>query len=498
MTQRHLILDLAQQSKLLTARRQRNILLVLFSFLLLLVIVFCTFGPSPLLAVALIASLAVAVSGFIQPRLALFLVFTAAGLPRLLVPLPGHTMRLLEPLLFLCLLIILIERPFMRLRLPHRLALLYLAIAVISFIHVPDISTSIYIDGADKRLYTVLLLFIAFFCGTALVEYIKDASSFLAAVLISNIPLYLIGAAQAIGLQVPAFLEASGAQDPQLSQGRLWGPFDGAATFGLYLTNLFAVALACWLLGTHRRDRIIGAVMTIATSLEILGSGTRSAALAISLLVIFALVLTRRFKLLVGSVMLAGAAGVVFFNKIMALFAHPETSTTNRIFLAQEAIRLIASNPWIGIGLTQFRIYYARLITSQAARLNENGISVHNQYLEWAMESGIAWLLVAVALLLSIFFSCWIAYSIAKRRQRILLLAAMLGVLANIVIAFVDVPLDKTEATVFLFLLAGLALGYVERIRWESPHSRQITGSTLDEYRECWFTNPNIEGKSCV
>jgi len=53
----------------------------------------------------------------------------------------------------------------------------------------------------------------------------------------------------------------------------------------------------------------------------------------------------------------------------------------------------------------------------------------------------------------------------------------MLGVLANILIAFVDVPLDKTEATVFLFLLAGLALGYVERIRWGSPHSRQITGT---------------------
>ncbi len=452
-------------------------LLVLFSFLLLLVIVCCTFGPSPLLAVALIAALTVAISGFIQPRLALFLVFTAAGLPRLLVPLPYHTMRLLEPLLFLCLLIILIQRPFLQLRLPHRLALLYLAIAIISFIHVPDISTSIYIEGADKRLYTVLLIVIAFFCGATLAEHIKDASSFLVAVLISNIPLYLIGAAQAIGLHVPAFLQASGAQDPKLSEGRLWGPSDGAATFGLYLTNLFAVALACWLLGTRRRDRIIGAIMTIATSLEILGSGTRSAALAISLLLIFALVLTRRFKLLVGSLMLAGVGGAVFFNKIMSLLAHPETSATNRIFLAQEALRLIASHPWIGIGMTQFRIYYDRLFISQAARLNENGISVHNQYLEWAMESGIAWLLVGVALLLSIFFSCWIAYRIAKHRQRILLLATMLGVLANIVIAFVDVPLDKTEATVFLFLLAGLALGYAERIRWGSPHSRQITGT---------------------
>ena len=199
MAQRHLILDLTQQSKLLTARGQRNMLLVLFSFLLLLVIVCCTFGPSPLLPVALVAALTVAISGFIQPRLALFLVFTAAGLPRLLVPLPYHTMRLLEPLLFLCLLIILIQRPFLRLRLPHRLALLYLAIAIISFIHVPDISTSIYIDGADKRLYTVLLIVIAFFCGATLAEYIKDASSFLVAVLISNIPLYLIGAAQAIG-----------------------------------------------------------------------------------------------------------------------------------------------------------------------------------------------------------------------------------------------------------------------------------------------------------
>src|SRR5437660_479309 len=136
--------------------------------------------------------------------------------------------------------------------------------------------------------------------------------------------------------------------------------------------------------------------------------------------------------------------------------SHSVTTYTNLIFLAHVAHRLIAYHPWLGIGMTQFRIYYDRLFISQAAKLNENGISVHNQYLEWAMESGIAWLLVGVALLLSIFFSCWIAYSIAKHRQRVLLLATMLGVLANIVIALVDVPLHKTEATVFLFLLAGL------------------------------------------
>ena len=460
------VFDFAGQSELPAQRGLQAALYVVFGILLLLVAVLSVF-TSPLLPVALVAALMVAVSGIIYPPFALFLIFMGAGLPSLLLSIPGHTMRPIEPAIFLCLLIVLVRRPFFRLRLPHRLALLFLVFTLISFIHVPDISTSVDTYAADKRLFGVLLACLAFFCGTALIGYVKNISAFLVAVLLSNIPVYLIALAQAIHLHVPTLWQAPGAQDPKFSDGRLWGPYPGAATFGLYLTNLFAVALACWILGNSRRDRVIGAIMTVATLLILLGTGTRSATTAAVVLLLFTLVLTRRYKLLVGLTVLSCIVAGVFFDKILTKFAHPLASTTNRLFLWGEALKLVRANPWVGIGMEQFHVYYERLIISQADRLNSHGISVHNQYLELAMESGILHLIVTVSLLLSILACCWFAYRSVQQEQRVLFLAAILAVLATMMIGLLDVPLDKAEETVFLFLLTGLAVGYAERIRRE-------------------------------
>src|SRR5260370_17195759 len=87
------------------------------------------------------------------------------------------------------------------------------------------------------------------------------------------------------------------------------------------------------------------------------------------------------------------------------------------------------------------------------------------------MESGVIWFIVGALFLLSITYSCWKAYRIAQRRQQIILLATILALAANIVTGFADVPLDKVEAGTFLFLLAGLALGYAEHIRCKTSRS---------------------------
>src|SRR6266487_105820 len=442
--------------------RKQRVLFIIFGVLLLLVILGCTVGPSPVIAVALIIGLAVCIGAIWKPRLALHVVFIGAGLPSLLLPLPGHNMRPVEAGLWLCLLVIILWRPQLRLRLPHLLALLFLAIAFISFIHVPEFSTGVNAYTADKRFYEVLLIVLAFFCGTFLIKHIKDGSSFLVAVLLSNIPLYLIVLAQAMRFHLPSMLVLS---DPAQSEGRLPGPFGGAVGFGMYLINLFAVALACWLLSERRRDRITGACMTIATSLAIVGSGTRSVAIAACVAVIVSFTLTRRFKSLLVVLALASVTIAAFSNKILPLFTHDPTSSSNRLFLWQEAIRLVTTHPWIGIGLWQFPKYYAQLVVSLGARLNPHGgVSVHEQYLEWAMESGIFWFIIGILLLLSITYFCWRAYRLAPRKQQVLLLAATLAILANIVIGFFDVPLDETEGAVILFLLAGLALGHAMRI----------------------------------
>ncbi len=455
---------LADHFELSVQSWQQVALLIAFALLLLLVVVGCTGNFSPFLSVALVGGLGIAVVAVVRPQFALLLIFLAAGFPSLLIPLPGHTMRPIEGALLLALAIVIVRRPTLRLSLPHLLMLLFISIALISFLHVPARSTGLDSYGADKRLFSEFLLLIAFFCGTFLVSYVKNISAFLSLALLCNLPFCLIGLVQWSGIHLPALLVPSQAIEV-LQEGRLSGPTDSPTTFAFYLINLFALSLACWLLGTRRRDRFIGIVMTLLTALNIVGSGTRSALGAALLLVVVALLINRRVRLLLLTLFLAGITSLFFFDKILGKFIHDPASTSNRFFLWGQALKLIGANPWIGIGLEQFPVYYAKLIVSVASRLNPAGISVHNQYLELALEGGIPWLLVGLCLLVSILFACWRVYRIAQRKHQLILLATICVILGNLVIGLVDVPLDKPEGGVFLFLLAGLALGYVDLIR---------------------------------
>ncbi|MDQ2713690.1 MAG: O-antigen ligase family protein [Chloroflexota bacterium] len=439
-------------------------LLLVFGLLLIVVVAACTGYLSLAIAGGLIVGLAAMVFLVLRPQFALLLVFLGAGLPSLLIPLPGHTMRPIELTLILCFMIVILRRPTMRPRFPHLLALLFLAIALISFLHVPAIARGLDSYGADKRLFALVLLLLAFFCGTFLIRYASNVSSLLCVALLLNLPFLLIGMAQALHIPLPALLVPSQALEV-IQQGRLSGPTDSPTTFAFYLINLLAVALVCWTLGIRRWHRWTGTVMTIVIALELIGSGTRSATAAAVLMVIVALLITRRFKWLLALTFLAIPLIVVSLNTILPKFLHDSTSITNRLFLWQVALKLIAANPWIGIGMEQFPTYYAKLIVSQAAVLNPAGISVHNQYLELALESGIFWLIIGLLLLFSMLFSCWKAYKFAERQQRMLLLATILMILPYLVISFVDVPLDKPEGVVFLFFVGGLALGCVEHIR---------------------------------
>ncbi len=441
---------------------QKSLLVVLIVLFTLLIALSCTFSPSPLLPLVGVVALGVTLWAIRKPVVALLCVYGGTGLPSLLLPIPGHAMRPLEPALLLCLGGALAYRLPLRFRLPHLFMVVFLAIAVISFIHVPAITTAIVAYGADKRLYTLFLMGVALFCGTWLARTIRSLSAFLVGVLLMHLPLYLIMLAQTVGIMLPTLLENPSAQDPTQTLGRLWGPFDGAVTLGLYLTNLFALALSCWLLGTCKRDRLVGAIITLASSLGIIASGTKSAALAALCMLLLALFITRRFKLLCALTLIIAVSALLAPSSLWIRFIHDPASANNRLFLWQVALNLIQSHFWIGIGLQQFPVYYAQLIISQANLLNPEGISVHNQYLELALESGIFWLITGILLLLSILVLCWHAYQRVGRTQQILLLATMLAVIATLFTSFFDVPLDKTEECVFLFLLAGLALGQIE------------------------------------
>lgn len=441
--------------------RRCPFLVILFFLTLCIIICSCTFLASPSIACIVLVTLGILWIVVLYPWLTILLVFLCTSIPSMQIPLPGHTIRPAEISLSLCILLILFTRPIIHLRTPHVLALLFFVIAFVSFLHVPEVSTNATVFGANKRLYNLLTILLALFCGTFLANCIPNISSFLTSILISNIPLYFISLAQAFGFPLPLFLSPN--QNPALTGdgGRIVGPFDGAATFGIYLTGLFAVALSCTLLGTCRRDRFIGAIMLFATTLALVGSGTRSALIAVGVMLFIGLLTTKRFKLFLGFTMMAVGGFAAFPNVILSHFTHADTSTSNRLFLWKEAIHLIITHPIIGIGLEQFHYYYSLLIISQSTQLNQHGISIHNQYLEWGVEGGILWLILGVMFLLSLIIFYMRNYRTANQQQRLPILAAALATIATIVTGFLDVPFDDVEGGVFLCMLAGLALGSI-------------------------------------
>jgi O-antigen/teichoic acid export membrane protein/O-antigen ligase len=465
---------------------RRSIFVSAFCILLIVVIVGSALGTtSSLLVVALLLVLGICLWALVQPGIALIAVFAGAGLPSFVWSLPGHAMRPIEPALLLCLFVVIVRRSSLYLRLPHLLALLFTAIAAISFIHVPQIATTANTVGADKRLYGVLLLLLALLCGTWLAPFIKNISFFLVSVLLFNLPLYVVALAQICGVPLPLFLEDSGVQAAVQASGRLWGPFDGAVTFALYLVNLFAVSLGCWCYGRDVRYRAMGFLMAVLAVAGMIGAGARGAMIAAGVMLCIALLIEQRYIILCGIVALIGILIYTVPGLVGGHFAHDVSSLNNRMFLWEVAISLIVAHPLLGIGLQQFPFYYKQLIVSQSSLLNPEGISVHNQWLELALESGILWLVVGACLLMSIMRVCWSVLRRARGEQRALLLAVMLACMGVFITGCFDVPLDKVEGAVFFFLLAGLALGIAERVLWSNERARGGAVSSLFPMTGC-------------
>lgn len=467
---------LQQLATVIQSQRQ-YVLLVVFGLLLLLVVLGSAVGQPALLIAEVLVGLLLGVGALMRPRFALLLVFIGVSLPSLALILPGHTLRLAAPALFICIVIVIVRRPGIRLRYYHILALLFMGIAFLSFIHVIQSSTDPNAYAAAKRLYDLLLIFEAFFCGTFLVRYVKNVSAFLSTILLCHIPFYLVGLFQMTGLPLPTFLEVSEAQNPLQTSSHLWGPTNSSGTFGLYLVNLLAVSLSCYILGTHRRERVIGGITTIVMTLEIVGSGSRSAALGGAVVIVALLLLTRRYKLLIGMILLVMVLCGIFFDRVMILFAQDQAVIISRLGLWQVAILLIAAHPWLGVGLQQFHVYSQQWPLYIPLAFSQQVLSIHNQYLEFAMESGIIWLLVAALFLSSMVVKCWQAYVIARREQRIILMAAMLALLANMCMGMFEVPLDRVDGAIFLFILSGIAVGYAEwicRTTWRQKPLRSL------------------------
>lgn len=169
--------------------RGQKLLLLVSSALLLLVSLGCALIPSPLLVIGCFGVLAIIIVAMLRPRFALLLLFMGAGLPSITLTLPGHNMHLVEPIILLLFLVIIVQRPPVRFSMPHLLGLLFMVLAIISFVHVPELASGSSSYSADKRLVALLFLFAALCASTWLANTIEDGVPFLIAILLVSMPL---------------------------------------------------------------------------------------------------------------------------------------------------------------------------------------------------------------------------------------------------------------------------------------------------------------------
>ena len=364
----------------------QKILVLCFAFLLLLLALACAFTPTPVLPFIIAAVSGLIVLAILYPPFAALLLIVCTSIPSYTLPLPGYHLHLVEPATLLCMLVVIVRRPQGWFSSIHLFAAAFLSIAFISFIHVPEFSSNSSPYGADKSLLALCFVFAAFFCGTFLVHTIRAISSFLVLTLLCSLLPYTIALSQALNFPFFPLLEAAGARNMRLTQGRLWGPFPWSVNFAMYLVNLFAIALACWLLGEKKWQRVVGAIMTAVTAVTLFGTGTRSVALAALFILLLALYITRRFKTLLVLVIAALFCCFSFAPTLFPIFLHDGTSMDNRLLIWHEALTLIFTHPLLGIGLQQFHYYYNGLIISKVSELGPQGIHPHEQYLQWAME----------------------------------------------------------------------------------------------------------------
>src|SRR3954471_3147593 len=73
----------------------------MISGVLLLVLSLSCALISPLVVIACFAVLVIGIGAILRPRFALLLLFMGAGLPSITLPLPGHNMHLVEPIIVL-------------------------------------------------------------------------------------------------------------------------------------------------------------------------------------------------------------------------------------------------------------------------------------------------------------------------------------------------------------------------------------------------------------
>jgi O-antigen ligase len=235
---------------------------------------------------------------------------------------------------------------------------------------------------------------------------------------------------------------------------RLHGFMSHYMTFSGLLMGVGMLALAELLFRGKRRVFLAGSLALIMTVLLL--SLTRSAWLGV-LVAAFLLVLLRDRRLLVALPVISIAVMVLIPPEVelrLRSFVRPDVSGTDRYYMLQSAMHMIANHPLLGVGPDMVSDVYPVYVVEDAPQ--KTNVHLHNNFAQIAAERGLpclgAWLWLMASLLV---WSVRAYRHTRGDRERRALAAGALGVLiSGLAAGFFEYNFGDSEfLMLFLFVM---------------------------------------------
>lgn len=223
--------------------------------------------------------------------------------------------------------------------------------------------------------------------------------------------------------------------------------YTDANPVAMYLEPAIALAAGMILFGETRRLKLVGAVWLAVAGSAFLVMFSKGGYLAITALVLVAILTAPRWRLPLIGALVAAAVVATQIPLVMQRLATIPPSINGREAIFGATIDMIRSHPIFGLGIGGFT-YQFRGVTPE--------IYPHNVWLTFWVETGLLGVAAFAVIFLMLQWKGWRAWPSVEPSQRSWLWGALGGMVLWFVHGLVDSPYWKNDMSVEFWIMAAL------------------------------------------
>lgn len=173
-----------------------------------------------------------------------------------------------------------------------------------------------------------------------------------------------------------------------------------------------------------------------------------------------------KIVLIVGSLILLIAGIVTIQNKQKFSRLFDTKSSFERISLWKNSMEMTKENFVFGVGAGNWQVQFPKYGLDKFADVEvKNGMTTfqrpHNDFLWVLCESGVVGLLVYVSIFIIVLYYLFKLFKIIKEREYLWLYSTFLAaIIAYLIIAFIDFPLERIEHQILLYLMFSIVTAH--------------------------------------